>query len=70
MMRWLRAVRNNLQRLRAVEARCDRIQMALGQIEARQAANATSIADAEFGVFSQWGEDGNRAVAHQDRADR
>ena len=58
MMRWLRAVRNNLQRLRAVEARCDRIQMALGRIEARQAANATSIADAEFGVFSQWGEDG------------
>jgi hypothetical protein len=58
MMRWLRAVRNNLQRLRDVEARCDRIQMALGRIEARQTANATSLADAEFGVFSQWGEDG------------
>ena len=43
---------------RDVEARCDRIQMALGRIEARQTANGTSLADAEFGVFSQWGEDG------------
>jgi hypothetical protein len=51
-------MRNNLQRLRDMEARCERVQIALGRIEARQTANATSIADAEFGVFSQWGEDG------------
>jgi hypothetical protein len=58
MMRWLKAARTSLQRLRDVEARCDRIQIALGRIEARQTASSTSLADAEFGVFSQWGEDG------------
>lgn len=58
MMRWLKAVQSSLQRLRDLEARSERIQIALGRIEARQTANATSLADAEFGVFSQWGEDG------------
>lgn len=58
MMRWFRALRDTLQRLRDLEARSERIQIALGRIEARQTANATSLADAEFGVFSQWGEDG------------
>ncbi|HZP68455.1 MAG TPA: hypothetical protein VFB29_00810 [Pseudolabrys sp.] len=58
MIRWFKTLRSNLQRLRDLEARCERLQIALGRIEARQTADATSLADAEFGVFSQWGEDG------------
>jgi hypothetical protein len=34
------------------------VREALGRIEARQCAQATTIAEAEFRVSSQWGEDG------------
>lgn len=49
-----------LQRLDEIDARCNRIQEALGRIEARQLADksAAPIAAAEFRAFSQWGEDG------------
>ncbi len=49
-----------LQRLEEIDARCNRIQEALGRIEARQLADnsAAPIAAAEFRTFSQWGEDG------------
>lgn len=49
-----------LRRLDSIEARCDRIQEALGRIEARQLASVPTapIAGAEFRTFSQWGEDG------------
>jgi hypothetical protein len=47
-----------LRRIDMIEARCERIQEALGRIEARQAAAAGGLVGAEFRVFSQWGEDG------------
>lgn len=51
-------MRRALTRYAAVLDRLTRIQEALGRIEARQVANATSPREAEFRVFSQWGEDG------------
>jgi len=36
----------------------DNIQQALGRIEARQLKNEQEIANTEFRVYSQWGEDG------------
>jgi hypothetical protein len=49
-----------LERIRAIEARCERIQEALGRIEARQTQSLApdQWSTAEFRVFSQWGEDG------------
>lgn len=46
--------------MRAIEQRCNRMQEALGRIEARQLNNLKpdQIHAAEFAVFSQWGEDG------------
>jgi len=47
-------------RLRTIEERCRKIQEALGRIENRQLRYllAAEIQQAEFRVFSQWGEDG------------
>ncbi|MHB8354321.1 MAG: hypothetical protein ACYDCF_07815 [Burkholderiales bacterium] len=47
-------------RIRAIEQRCNRMQEALGRIEARQLSDLKpdQIRAAEFTVFSQWGEDG------------
>jgi hypothetical protein len=54
------ALKNFANRLRSVEERCKKIQEALGRIEARQLHNlpVANIKEAEFRVFSQWGEDG------------
>jgi hypothetical protein len=58
--RWLRALIERSRRIDAIDARCERIQEALGRIEARQVSTSTAqpLATAEFRVFSQWGEDG------------
>jgi hypothetical protein len=60
MRRWLEALTAKLRRIDAVEARCERIQEALGRIEARQLHSlpAQPLHAAEFRAFSQWGEDG------------
>lgn len=47
-----------LKRFLSLPARIYRIQEALGRIEQRQVAHCTSARQAEFRVFSQWGEDG------------
>lgn len=47
-------------RIRSIEERCAKMQEALGRIETRQIRDLTAadIREAEFKVFSQWGEDG------------
>ena len=59
-MMFLRIIRDALQRLLKLEEKFDRVQEALGRIESRQLSeiNVKSPADAEYRVFSQWGEDG------------
>jgi hypothetical protein len=49
-----------MRRIDAIEARVERIQEALGRVEARQLAGSrlASLQEAEFRTFSQWGEDG------------
>ena len=54
----LRRIAQFIARHRALPERINRIQEALGRIEARQAADAADFRQAEFRVFSQWGEDG------------
>jgi hypothetical protein len=59
-VRILRSLISRVRKLDAIELRCERMQEALGRIEARQLATLR-LADlhaAEFRVFSQWGEDG------------
>lgn len=51
-------VRRFYQRYAALPDKVCRIQEALGRIEQRQVAHCTEIRQAEFRVFSQWGEDG------------
>lgn len=41
-----------------LERRLDRLRCQLGWLQSAQAAAAASLPEAEFGVFSQWGEDG------------
>lgn len=51
--------RNAVARLNTLSERLTQLQLALGRIEGRQVAqSAPTINDAEFKVFSQWGEDG------------
>ena len=59
-MRILRSIRAALQRLAELERRTAQLQEALGRIESRQmrARTPQSAAEAEYRVFSQWGEDG------------
>jgi hypothetical protein len=47
-------------RLRSIEERCKKIQEALGRIETRQLRDlpTADLHQAEFRVFSQWGQDG------------
>jgi hypothetical protein len=54
------ALKTFVHRLRTIEERCEKIQEALGRIEGRQLKGlpAGNIQEAEFKVFSQWGEDG------------
>ena len=47
-----------IKRLTGLHERIVRIQQALGRIEARQTAEAATLGQGEFRVFSQWGEDG------------
>lgn len=44
--------------IKRLGARVGKMQEALGRVEARQTAGAASPREAEFRVFSQWGEDG------------
>jgi hypothetical protein len=54
-----RRIARAIARFTALPARINRIQEALGRIEQRQTAqSAANPAQAEFRVFSQWGEDG------------
>lgn len=57
-MKWLDALRRRARQLDALDARLLRLQEALGRIESRLAGAARTPAEAEFRVFSQWGEDG------------
>jgi hypothetical protein len=59
-VRLLQSLIGRLHKLDAIEARCERLQEAVGRIEARQLASAplSDLRAAEFRVFSQWGEDG------------
>ena len=56
----LSGLRRRLSKLDVVNARLERVQEALGRIEGRQLVDAPRgvLADSEFRVFSQWGEDG------------
>jgi hypothetical protein len=53
----LRRILRTYRRFNSLSDRLVRVQEALGRIESRQTTAAT-IEDAEFRVFSQWGEDG------------
>jgi hypothetical protein len=59
-MKVIERLLNRLRRIDSIEMRVERIQETLGRIEARLVATGEpkSIRDAEFRVFSQWGEDG------------
>ena len=54
----LRRILEAYRRISALPDRMTRIQEALGRIEMRQVANSSDASQAEFRVFSQWGEDG------------
>jgi hypothetical protein len=56
----LSSLRTLFRSVQALDARLERIQSALGRLEtlARTAAGGEELAAHEFGVFSQWGEDG------------
>jgi len=53
-------IKHQVRQILDVEQRLQRMQEALGRIEGRQLAAmpAKTLADAEFRVYSQWGEDG------------
>ena len=54
----IKRVKRFINRYLSIYYRLIRIQEALGRIEQRQTKNVHSYKDAEFRVFSQWGEDG------------
>jgi hypothetical protein len=57
-VRVLKSLLSRLRRIDSIESRAVYLQEALGRIEARQTENAKTLREAEFRVFSQWGEDG------------
>lgn len=59
-MRLIQRIKSKIRLLNSIEQRCERIQEALGRIESRQLSQCPgqSLAQSEFRVFSQWGEDG------------
>ena len=57
-MRVLKSLLSRLRRIDSIESRAVYLQEALGRIEARQTGSARTLREAEFRVFSQWGEDG------------
>jgi hypothetical protein len=58
MRKIIQAVTKRVRRLDSIDARLERVQEALGRVEARQTSSAPNLRDAEFRTFSQWGEDG------------
>ncbi len=58
MTRFVRALVSRLRRIDEIQSQSLRIQEALGRIELRQTQSARTLNEAEFSVFSQWGEDG------------
>jgi len=56
--RVLNRIRRAYGRINSLSERMTRVQEALGRIEMRQLAGCTDPGQAEFRVFSQWGEDG------------
>jgi hypothetical protein len=54
----LQRIVRTYRRFNSLAERMTRIQEALGRIEARQTDQAKTAQEAEFRVFSQWGEDG------------
>ena len=58
MRKIIQAVTKRIRRLDSIDARLERVQEALGRVEARQTSSAPNLRDAEFRTFSQWGEDG------------
>ena len=57
-VRVLTSLLSRLRRVDSIETRAVYLQEAMGRIEARQTENARTLREAEFRVFSQWGEDG------------
>lgn len=57
-VRVLKSLLSRLHRIDSIESRAIYLQEALGRIEARQTEGAKTLREAEFRVFSQWGEDG------------
>jgi hypothetical protein len=53
-----RRISRFLKRYTSLPDRITRIQEALGRVEQRQSAQCSNVRQAEFRVFSQWGEDG------------
>lgn len=53
-----RRISRFINRFASLPERVTRIQEALGRIERRQSAQCSDYSQAEFRVFSQWGEDG------------
>ena len=57
-MRLVRSFLARFRRIDYIQSQVTRTQEALGRIELRQTQSARTLRDAEFSVFSQWGEDG------------
>lgn len=57
-MRIIRSILSRLRRLDEIQSQSSHMQEALGRIELRQTQGARTLREAEFSVFSQWGEDG------------
>lgn len=60
MKSFIKKIRNAATRLRTLQEGVQRLQEAVGRVEARQIALTSDVAlnNSEFRVFSQWGEDG------------
>jgi hypothetical protein len=58
IVRIIRSLLSRLRRIDEIQSQSARIQEALGRIELRQTRAARSMREAEFSVYSQWGEDG------------
>lgn len=57
-MRILDSLLARIRRVDSIETRTIYLQEAIGRVETRQTKDAETLREAEFRVFSQWGEDG------------